>query len=63
MVLALVLSGVLASRLSRQITKPINNIDLENPRLDDAYEELFPWWGACGAEPHHQLYRWRPSAA
>ena len=45
MVLALVLSGVLASRLSRQITKPINNIDLENPRLDDAYEELFPLVG------------------
>ena len=44
-VLALVLSGVLASRLSRQITKPINNIDLENPRLDDAYEELFPLVG------------------
>ena len=41
-VLALVLSGVLASRLARQITKPINSLDLENPRLDETYEELFP---------------------
>ena len=42
LVLALILSGVLASRLSRQITKPINSLDLENPRLDETYEELFP---------------------
>lgn len=41
-VLALILSGLMASRLSRQITKPINNLDLENPRLDEVYEELFP---------------------
>ncbi len=41
-VLALVLSGILASRLARQITKPINSLDLENPRLDETYEELFP---------------------
>lgn len=42
LVLALILSGILASRLSRQITKPINSLDLENPRLDETYEELFP---------------------
>lgn len=34
--------GDSASRLSRQITKPINSLDLENPRLDETYEELFP---------------------
>ena len=38
----LVLALILASRLSRQITKPINSLDLENPRLDETYEELFP---------------------
>ncbi|MFQ9858553.1 MAG: ATP-binding protein [Evtepia gabavorous] len=42
LVLALILSGILASRLSRQITKPINSLDLENPRLDETYEEIFP---------------------
>ena len=41
-VLSLILSGLLASRLARQITRPINSIDLEHPRLDDTYEELFP---------------------
>ena len=41
-VLALVLSGLLASRVARQITRPINTIDLEQPRLDETYEELFP---------------------
>ena len=34
--------GDSGSRLSRQITKPINSLDLENPRLDETYEELFP---------------------
>lgn len=42
LVLALILSGILASRLARQITKPINGLDLEHPRLDETYEELFP---------------------
>ena len=45
LVLALILSGVLSSRLARQITRPINSIDLENPRLDETYEELFPLVG------------------
>lgn len=42
LVLALVLSGILAARLARQIVKPINGIDLEHPRLEEGYEELFP---------------------
>lgn len=42
LVLALVLSGFLASRLARQITKPINQLDLDNPQLDEGYRELFP---------------------
>lgn len=42
LVLALVLSGLMASRLARQITRSVNSIDLERPRLDETYEELFP---------------------
>ncbi len=42
LVLALLLSGFLASRVARQITKPINHLDLDNPRLDESYRELFP---------------------
>lgn len=39
---ALVLSGLLASRLSRRITAPLNALDLEHPLENDTYEELSP---------------------
>ena len=39
---ALILSGVLASRLARRITEPLNRLDLEHPLENDAYEELAP---------------------
>lgn len=42
LIIALVLSGILASRLSKRIVKPINNIDLENPLDNDTYEEISP---------------------
>ena len=42
-ILALILSGVLASRLSRKIVEPLNQLDLDHP-LDNnaAYAELAP---------------------
>lgn len=39
---ALILSAVLASRLSKRIVEPINSIDLEHPLDNDIYEELSP---------------------
>ncbi len=39
---ALILSGVLASRLSRHIVEPLNRLDLEHPLENDAYPELAP---------------------
>ena len=39
---ALVLSGLLAGRLSRRITAPLNALDLERPLENDTYEELSP---------------------
>ena len=39
---ALILSGLLAGRLSRRITAPLNALDLEHPLENDAYEELSP---------------------
>ena len=39
---ALILSGVLASRLARRITEPMNRLDLEHPLENDTYEELAP---------------------
>ncbi len=39
---ALVLSGVLASRISKHIMEPLNSLDLEKPLENDTYEELAP---------------------
>ena len=39
---ALILSGMLASRLARRITEPLNRLDLEHPLENDTYEELAP---------------------
>ncbi len=44
-VVALVLSAVLASRLSKRIVGPLNELDLEHPLENDAYEELAPLLG------------------
>lgn len=41
-VIALVMSGILADRLSKRIVKPLNNLDLENPLENDTYEEISP---------------------
>jgi two-component system phosphate regulon sensor histidine kinase PhoR len=42
LVLVLILSAILASRLAKRITRPINQIDLEDPRLGDDLKELEP---------------------
>ena len=39
---ALILSAVLAKRVSRKIVEPMNTLDLEHPLENDAYEELSP---------------------
>ena len=39
---ALILSSVLARRLSKRIVEPLNALDLENPLENNAYEELSP---------------------
>ena len=40
--LILVLCGIIAFRLAKQITRPINAIDLDHPEIDGAYSELQP---------------------
>ena len=39
---ALILSSVLASRLSKRIVEPLNNLDLERPLENETYEEISP---------------------
>lgn len=40
--IALVMSGILAGRLSKRIVKPLNSLDLENPLGNETYEEISP---------------------
>lgn len=40
--LMLILSGIMASAISKRIVKPINELDLESPEENRIYEELFP---------------------
>lgn len=47
---ALALSLFLASRLSKKIIRPINDIDLEHPEDGDVYEELSPLLGRIAAQ-------------
>lgn len=41
-ILAIVLSLVLASRLSKRIVKPLNELNLDDPLSNDDYEEISP---------------------
>ena len=41
-VVTLILSGVLASRISKHIMEPLNSLDLEKPLENNTYEELAP---------------------
>lgn len=42
LLLMLVLSGVIASKISKKLIKPINELDLEHPEENNVYEELSP---------------------
>lgn len=42
LIAALILTAVLSSRVSKAIIKPINELDLEHPEKNNAYEELTP---------------------
>ena len=49
LIAALVLSAIFARRLSRRIVEPLNNLDLDHPLDNDAYEELCPSLAASAA--------------
>ena len=55
-VLAFCLAMWLAGRLSRQLVRPINAIDLSDPRDEDAYEELTPLLGRIRSQ-NRQIQR------
>ncbi len=45
LLLSLIAAGLLAARLARRITRPINEIDLDHPSSGDTYQELSPLLG------------------
>lgn len=47
---AIILSAILANRMAKHITDPLNRLDLEHPLENDAYEELAPLLNQL----HHQ---------
>lgn len=42
LLLMIVLSGLFASRLSKKVVEPVNNLDLEHPEENEVYEEVAP---------------------
>ena len=54
----LILSGVLAGRLAKRITEPLNRLDLENPLENDTYEELAPLLRRMEHQRRRSTGRW-----
>ena len=54
LLVAAVLSGFLASRLSKKIVKPINELNLDDPLNNDTYEEIAPLLGRIERQ-HRQI--------
>ena len=53
---ALVMSLVLARRISKRIIKPLNELDLNNPEVDEEYREITPLINRINAQ-QRQLHR------
>ncbi|MCM1512077.1 MAG: ATP-binding protein [Oxalobacter formigenes] len=53
-VLAVILSAILADRMSKKIVQPLNSLDLDHPLENDAYEELAPLLGRIHQQ-HQQI--------
>ena len=56
LLVALILSGVLANGLAKRIVQPLNNLDLEEPLENDTYPELAPLLGRIDRQ-HSEIAR------
>lgn len=54
LILAIVVSIVLANRMAKRVVEPLNRLDLDHPLENDAYEELSPLLRRIG-EQHRQI--------
>ncbi len=57
LVIALILSGVMASLLAKKITEPLNKIDLDNPENCQVYEEMEPFVRRIAEENYEKAER------
>lgn len=56
-VIALIVSGISASYVSKKIVEPLNKIDFENPEESDVYEELKPFTRRIAEENFEKAQR------
>ena len=45
LIMVLILSGIFASRASKKIVKPLNELDLDDPEANETYDEVAPLLG------------------
>ncbi len=57
LVIAMIISGITASLLSKKIIEPLNRIDLEDPESSDVYEELKPFTKRIAEENYEKSQR------
>jgi len=58
LILIIVMSGFFASKIAKKIVKPLNQLDLEKPDQNDAYDEMAPLLTKISRQQHtiqHQL--------
>lgn len=53
-ILAVILSVILAKKMARKIVEPLNELDLDHPLENDAYEELSPLLGRINQQ-HYRI--------
>ncbi len=56
-VIAVIISGLSASWISKKVVDPLNKIDLENPEESDVYDELKPFTKRIAEENFEKLQR------
>lgn len=56
-VIAIIISAISASFISRKITEPLNSIDFENPETSEVYEELIPFTKRIAEENFEKAQR------
>ncbi|MDD6270281.1 MAG: two-component sensor histidine kinase, partial [Oscillospiraceae bacterium] len=56
---AIIISAILAKQMSKRITNPLNELDLDNPLENDTYEELAPLLGRIHRQ--HQSIEFKAS--